>query len=237
MNDGDIRDLLADHALGLLEPDEVARVEAALAASLDLRREAAAVRSALYAVPLALRPEPTAPGAWQALLARVRSGGGANTVGETATAGEPSAATRRRPSSLALGAALAATLVLLAMSVGWGVAQQKRVALQAHEQAVVAYWMRVPGMHVVPLQEPDQPLPGVHPGIVCMLPDGRAMVLQPHRAPQGASYVLYGDTGSGQVELGRTRGTLIEFHTDGLQSVEVRVPGPQGGVVAKASLQ
>jgi len=260
----DVRELLADHVLGLLAPDEAARVEAALAASPELQAEAEGLRGALYAVPMALEPAPLAPGAWEGLLARVRAADGADgEVPGAAPAGAALRAPRTAPGAPAqralppgamppgaaadpgwrarrtrrLSLAVAAAVLLLGGSVAWGLLLHQRVALQAHEQAVVAYWMRIPGMQVVPLETPDGAVAGVHPGVVCVLPDGRAMVLQPHPAPGGAGYVLYGDTGTGQVELGRTSGTLIEFHADGLQGVEVAIPGPRGGVVAKASLQ
>jgi len=254
MRDDDIRELLADRALGLLEADEAARVDAALAASPALRAEAEELRGALYAVPLALEPEPLAPGAWEALAARVRAEDaaaeaarvpeGAPASGPGASLGGPRLGTARangapprpRRAARALAVALAAAVVLLAGSVGWGVLQQRRAALQAHEQAVLAYWMRVPDMRVIPLQTGPHVVAGVRPGVVCVLPDGRALALQPRRAPEGTGYVLYGDTGTGRVELGRTRGTLIEFHADGLRSVELAVPGPSGGVVATASL-
>lgn len=242
MSRDDVRDLLADHVLGLLPADAAARVEAALAGSSALRAEAEALRHALYAMPLALEPEPLAPGAWQALAQRVRSAGGRSAdAGAADAAGGPrplhprGAAPRRRPGR-ALPRALAIALVLLAGTAAWGALQHRRAALQVHEQATVAYWMRVPGMQVVPLVAAAPAVAGVHPGVVCLLPDGRGLVLQPHPAPAGAGYVLYGDTGTGRVELGSTRGTLIEFHAGGLRSVEVAIPGPRGGVVATAAL-
>lgn len=260
MSRDDVRDLLVDHALGVLDPEDAARVDAALAGSPALRAEVEALRSALYAVPVALEPEPLAPGAWRGVLTRIHGvAGGAEedttATADTATYGAKTGGADRRPAAagratfarparpggrrvrLTLSLALAAAVVLLAGSLAWGVQQQRRASSQAREQAIVAYWMRVPGMQVVPLQAAGQAPPGVRPGVVCVLPDGRAMVLQPHAAPEGNAYVVYGDTGSGRVELGRSRGTLIEFHADGLKAVEVAIPGPRGGVVAGASLR
>ena len=251
-----VRELLPDYLLGLLEPHEAARVDQALARSAELRTEADALRAALFALPEALEPEPPAPGSWETLLARVReerarsaiegpaverpaiSGtatgapGGAGTtppVPPPATAPSLAAARRRRP---VLAVALAVALTLLVGTAGWGALQQRRADLAAHEEAVVAYWMRIPDLSIVSLEA----VQGGHPGVACVLPDGRAMVLQPHAPSAGRSYVLYGLTGTGRVELGRTRGRLILFRADGLTGVELAVSGPSGGVVAKASL-
>lgn len=252
MSDTPVRDLLADRALGLLEPEDERRLQAALDASPELRAEAKALRSALYAVPVALDPATPAPGAWELLRARLHADGTDRTAAtaspKPAPAGDrtgpdalvaaaraPAARARPRPVRT-LSLALAALAAVVALTALWGVVQLRRATLQAHEQAVVAYWMRVPGMQVVPLQAVTEQGWSLRPGVVCVLPDGRAMVLQPHPAPTGRDYVLFGMTGTGRVELGSTRGTLIEFHAGGLQGVELAIPGPGGGVVAKASL-
>lgn len=256
--DAAVRELLPDYLLGLLEPSEAARVDEALRLSAALRAEADALRAALLALPEALDPEPPAPGSWETLLARVRqeragsatAGTGTDTRTDTDTGTEPppdpapqtGTATARpaarpaagaRPRRPVLAVALAIALALLVGTAGWGAVQQRRADLAAHEEAVVAYWMRIPGLSIVSL---DAVQGGYHPGVACVLPDGRAMVLQPHAPRAGRSYVLYGLTGTGRVELGRTRGRLILFRADGLTGVELAVSGPSGGVVAKASL-
>ena len=131
-----------------------------------------------------------------------------------------------------LAVALAIALALLVGTAGWGALQQRRADLAAHEEAIVAYWMRIPELSIVSLEA----VQGGHPGVACVLPDGRAMVLQPHAPRAGRSYVLYGLTGTGRVELGRTRGRLILFRADGLTGVELAVSGPSGSVIARASL-
>jgi hypothetical protein len=238
-----LRELLPDYLLGLLTPDEAARVGDALARSPELRAEADALRAALFALPEALEPEAPAPGSWETLLARVRSerpesprepAPGAPPVAPRA---EPAPAPgrsggpppSRRP---VLAVALAIALALLVGTAGWGALQQRRADLAAHEEAVIAYWMRDPELKIVPLEA----VRGGHPGVACVLPDGRAMVLQPHAPGAGRSYVLYGLTGTGRVELGRTRGRLLLFRADGLKGVELAVGGPSGGVVARADL-
>jgi len=238
-DDAPERELLADRLLGLLEPAEAARVDAALARSADLRAEADALRAALFALPEALEPSPPAPGSWEALRARVREARSAGAERAAATDREGAghdarpgaAAWPRRP---VLAVALAAALALLVGTAGWGALQQRRADLAAHEEAVVAYWMRNPELTIVSL---DAVPGGPHPGVACVLPDGRAMVLQPQAPRAGRSYVLYGMTGAGRVELGRTRGRLIVFRADGLDGVELEVSGPTGNsVVARASL-
>ncbi len=273
-DDANVRELLAEYLLGLLEPAEAARVDDALARSPDLRAEVDALRAALLALPEALEPEAPAPGSWEALRARVRAERpaagdttGTDTTGTDTTGTEtgndtarrtgpvggpprqapraparpadgrtlrppapPAGARARRP---VLAVALAVALALLVGTAGWGALQQRRADLAAHEEAVVAYWMRIPELSIVSLETVRG---DYHPGVACVLPDGRAMVLQPHAPRAGRSYVLYGLTGDGRVELGRTRGRLILFRADGLSGVELEVSGPTGGVIAKASL-
>ncbi|MEJ2289290.1 MAG: hypothetical protein P8Y02_11765, partial [Deinococcales bacterium] len=198
-----IRELLPDYVLGLLEPSEAARVERAVQRSAPLRAEAEALRAALYVVPEALEPEPQTPEAWETLLARVRSEPAVPAASE-----DPHAAATRAPAppraptgaagsarpqrgSPGLAVALAIALALLAGTAGWGALEHRRASLSAHEEAVVAYWMRYPGLRIVSLD----PVGDAHAGVVCVLPDGRAMALQPHAPSAGRSYVLYGVSG------------------------------------------
>ena len=240
-----IRELLPDYLLGLLTPDEAARVADALASSTELRAETDALRAALFALPEALEPEVPAPGSWETLLARVRSERSEPPQRPAPTAPPAAPPTAQRPPPVpgrpqsapharrpVLAVALAIALALLVGTAGWGALQQRRADLAAHEEAVIAYWMRIPDLRIVPLEA----VRGGNPGVACVLPDGRAMVLQPHAPGAGRSYVLYGLTGTGRVELGRTRGRLLLFRADGLTGVELAVSGPSGGVVARVAL-
>ena len=67
----DIRDLIPLHALGALDADEAARVEAAVAADPALAAELAAHRDAAAALGDALPPEPPAPAVRDRLMASV----------------------------------------------------------------------------------------------------------------------------------------------------------------------
>lgn len=235
-DDPRVRELLADHVLGLLGRDEAERVERALAASGELRAEADGLRAALLALPEALEPVTPGPEAWRALADRLRQDAAVPGADAAQRRSAPPPAQRRSapPRAVpALALALAVSVALLAGTAGWGAIQYGRAAQSGREEAIVAYWMRAPDLQITPLE----PVGDSHAGVVCVLPDGRAMVLQPHAPTAGADYVLYGNTEAGRMELGRTRGRLIEFRADGVQAVELTLAGPAGGPIGHAALR
>jgi len=75
-------------------------------------------------------------------------------------------------------------------------------------------------------------------GVVCLLPDGRGLVLRPSPAPDGAWYQVVGTGPEGDVELARGAGNLLTFDATGVERVEVRVldarRGGVGGVLDRA---
>lgn len=141
------------------------------------------------------------------------------------------------------GLALAASLALLVAVGAWGVQETRENARTADQQRVIAYWMRNPNLRIVSLEGvgAGAPVPGedaaaVPPGIVCVLPDGRAMMLQPYDAPHGSRYVLYGVGPEGRVRLGETTDRFLLFGADELAEVHVELEGAREGVVARADL-
>jgi len=73
-------------------------------------------------------------------------------------------------------------------------------------------------------------------GIVCVLPDGRALVFLAQRAPRRAEYVVLGGEG-GQVELARGQGNLLQFEAGTSDRVSVRLLTAAGDVTPVAWAQ
>jgi hypothetical protein len=240
---------LADYLLELMPAGEHDALTAELAADPALRRRLEALRRALFALPEALTHETPDAAAWERLRARLHDeaaapGGTAVSPAPGATAREipaPAAtppAARRAPRAWPAGRrplrwALAASLVLLLAAGGWGWQRAREVARLQREQRVVAYWMRNPDMRLTRLE----PAGELRAGVLCLLPDGRAMVLQPDRAPRGARWVLYGLTPSGREQIASAPGRLLLFRTDELTGVElVQASAEERITVAVATL-
>ena len=167
------------------------------------------------------------------------------------TAGNPASSThhsaephRRRARSRLVGLtlALAASLAMLAGVGAWGWRGSQERADLASEQRIIAYWMRNPNLRIVSLDGigPGRLVVGqeqaeVPPGVVCILPDGRGMLLQPYAAPPGSRYVLRGESSSGTIALGSTDGRFLLFEASGLDGVELALEGGRDEVVARAT--
>jgi anti-sigma factor RsiW len=238
------RDCIPEYLLGTLDASQATEVEAALAASPELRAEADALGRALFALPEALEPEPLPEDAWSRLRAAVAN----EALGPATGSTEPTADTgarsrsRGRPRVPAMALALAASLALLAGVGAWGIRGVQERAELANQQRIISYWMRNPELRIVSLQ-------GVGPGasiaegapaevpvgIVCVLPDGRAMMLQPYAAPSGSRYVLYGVGPGGRTELGATNDRFLLFDAADLRGVQLEVEGRVDAVVAEAT--
>ena len=227
-----VRDLLPEYLLGSLEDREAADVEAALAASPELRHEAESLAHALFALPEELDPAPLADDAWSRLHTTVATGAGtANTVARPP---------RDRLRGFAL--ALAAGLALLVAAGAWGWTAVQENADLADEQRIIAYWMRNPNLAIVALDgvgagatPVGAEAAEIPPGVVCILPDGRAMLLQPYAPPSGSRYVLYGRSALGLVRLGNTDDRFLLFDAEELAGVELALEGRRSGVVAEAA--
>src|SRR5690606_9857541 len=62
-----------------------------------------------------------------------------------------------------------------------------------------------------------------HLGVVCLLPDGRGLVLRPYPAPRGSWYQVVGTGPEGELELARSGGNVLTFDARGIEHLEVRV--------------
>lgn len=200
---------LLDHLLGLLDEQGERELQRELAASPELQAELAELREAFYALPEA-GPLETAPaGAWQAIRAR-------------RAARTPPAPHRGRARPWL---AAAAALALAAVGFGWGEWQRERAAQLDREQRVLAYWMLDPDMTILRLEPP----PGSETsGIVCLLPEGRTLLLQT-RPPSGRDrYRVWGTEGGQRTLIGETDGRMLVFDRGGFERIEVEI-GPPGG--------
>lgn len=164
--------------------------------------------------------------------------------GAGAAAGRAEGSAPRRPptsSRAANGARWAVGLVLVAAVVtagSWASLKAGEAAKLRDDQRILAYWMANPEMRLVSLDDPARPETATaRLGIVCVLPDGRALLLQPAAAPRGATYLVVGDGPSGSRELARGRDNLLQFDAGGVSSVEVVLAsGQERTVIAQAQL-
>lgn len=242
MDEHELRELLPEYVLGTLDPSLVAEIEHAMVRSPALREEARALAQVLYALPETLEPEPLPDGAWARLRDAAREEHRIEATGRVQRRGEVAAAeVRPRParpprdrsrSFRGMVAALVTALVLLVATGAWGLQASQHRARLANEERIIAYWMRDPELRIFPLQSvaagdasggsaPSK----VRLGVVCLLPDGRAMLLQPTDAPRGTRYVLYGDDPEGKVELGATRHRFLLFDGARLTGAELTLEG------------
>lgn len=234
-------ELLPEYLLGTLSDEQAERVEAALAASPALRREAEKLQSTLFALPEALEPEQLPDDSWTRLQAAVRrERSGPQDVGSKPGRHIPLLAPVHR--FRALGAALALCLVLLGAVGVWGWQGTQTAQQLADEQRIIAYWMRNPDLRILSLAgvgpglaQPDGARAAIPPGVVCILPDGRAMLLQPYAAPRGSRYVLTGLASGERVQLGSTEQRFLLFDAAGLDGVELALDGRLDQVVARVA--
>lgn len=154
---------------------------------------------------------------------------------------------RRYPPAMRVAARVAAAC-LFAACVTLGavfVVPARAVAELRSEQRLLAAWMSEPGMRLIALRGPASTTEAGPPrqdgrwddegygdtgllGIVCVLPDGRALVFQPEPAPRGSTYVVSGRGAGGEMELVRGGGALLRFAADGVDWVGVRLVSQAG---------
>ena len=210
------RDDLIALALGVLSPEEEARVQAALQADPDLLAEYNSDVAALHALPELLPPGQVPPGAAERLMARVRAEAQAAppaTPLPPVQVQEPSAEADagRRPWTLGLGAlGLAAALALF-------------FALRPPADPLTRY-AGMPGAVSQPLTGPDQ----TQIGQVVRLQDGSAFLYLSAAPPTDRVYQLWKIEGGAPVSLGVIdgQGTLVPDAPNGLTlAVSVEPPG------------
>ena len=142
----DIMDLMPAVALGVATPEEVARVEAAVAADPELARELASLRSAASVLALEAPPVDPPPGLKDRLMAEVRADAAAR-ASEPQVA-SPRRARPRRPGWLRTWPALAAATSAAAIALlGWNVALQTGDDPASVTSVAVAGTDAAPGIH------------------------------------------------------------------------------------------
>lgn len=188
----DLDALLAVHALGALEPDERAAVEAALAADPVARQQLAAYERATALLH-------TSDGPSTDVWARIQAATiDADDRADTVVVPFALPARRRRPLTRIVAAAAAvAALVALAL---WGTGtldQSYSPAPASDVQRAAQDALRVDGARRISLATPDGPVE------VVLLPDGRGFVLDADlpELVDGARYRLSALTEQGQVLL------------------------------------
>ena len=250
MSSDDVRDLLPQYLLGTLDADEAERVEAELASSAELQDEAEVWQNVLFSLPESFEPAPVDASEWHRLqkatfgVGRNVASRGRNDVQPSRSPravrqGNPPPAWLRPPWS---GALLAACVALVLALGGWGwLTAQERTRL-ADEQRIIAYWMRHPDLAIQSLQgvgpgavAAGAERPEISPGVVCVLPDGRAMVLQPYAPPRGTRYVVIGMRDGQRVELASSRQRLLLFDASGLSNVDLTLDGRRSETIATAT--
>lgn len=133
--------------------------------------------------------------------------------------------------------AAAATVVLVVAGLGvWGVQQASESARLRDDQRILAYWMGNPEMRLTALQ-PTGEAADPRLGVLCVLPDGRALILQPNPAGRGQTYVVVGRGSTGVRELARGDQNMIQFDVSGVDVVELRLEdGQSTSTLARATV-
>jgi hypothetical protein len=228
------------------EPDLAVAVEA-LPAGLDRLDVPAAAWGKLAAALDELGPGAAASGASSAgRWARAESDGAEPARATGLSPAEPvrpvvgGRSGWRGPRPLRWLAAAAVAVVIVGLGT-WGALQTGERARLIDEQRVLAYWMANPDLKMVALREVGAAgaqgaasQPG-RLGVVCILPDGRALLLQPAPAGRGTSYVVVsrGADGSAgdETDLGTGTGNVIRFDLAGAERVVVMLASADGGRV------
>lgn len=200
---------LIDHLLGLLPEDEEQALLRELADSPALQQELSGLREAFYALAEAGRIEAAPAAAWDAIRSGVRGSEDRHT---------PLSAPPRRWRDRALLALAAALVLTTGASLAWGGWQRSRALRLDQEQSVLAYWMLHPDVDIVAL---DPPQGEKRNGIVCLLPEGRTLLLQTHPPSSGGIYRVWGGSGADRTLIGETNGRMLVFDRTPFDRIEV----------------
>ena len=168
---------------------------------------------------------------------RTVTAAGSGTMGDRRTlprSGPRSGWNWTHPFTWLSAAAVAAVVIGLGT---WGLIQTGERARLSDEQRILAYWMANPDLRMVSLQAIGTAAPAGEAGqsgrlgVVCILPDGRALLLQPTPAGRGKSYVVVGSTAdpeAAQTVLGSGAGNVIRFELAGAERVVVLLASADG---------
>lgn len=195
----DLRELLPDYALGLLEGEEKAQLEQALQSSPELQAELSELRAVLYRLPESLPPVAPPPRVWAQVQRRV---------------------SRRR--DFLRWAAVA--LILLGLG-GFGVEQHRHYRALAEEQAKLARWLSDPEVKWQPIQN-DQ---GQAFGTMLWREEGPCLMVMREPPPRGKVYQAWGRKhGAPPVSLGVFTGRVFETNYEGFDLMGISLEPPGG---------
>jgi anti-sigma-K factor RskA len=197
----DLRELLPDYALGLLEGEEKTRLEQALQTSPELQKELAELRAVLFKLPESLPPVTPPRRVW----AQVR---------------------RRAFPRRDFLRWIAAALVLVGLGWGgWGVEQYHRYRVLAEEQARLARWLSDPEVKWQLIKN-DQ---GQAFGAMLWREEGPCLMVLREPPPPGKVYQAWGrKSGEKPVSLGVFSGRIFETNYEGFDLMGVSLEPPGG---------
>lgn len=197
----DLRELLPDYALGLLEGEEKVRLEQALQSSAELRQELAELRVVLLRIPESLRPEVPPPGVWAKI--------------------QHKAFPRR---NFLRWVAVAAVLIVLGLG-GWSLDQYHRYRALAEEHAKVARWLADPEAKWRLIRNAE----GKSFGTMLWTEDGRCLMILSEPPPAGKVYQAWGRKTEGDpISLGVFTTRVFETSYEGFAFVGVSLEPPGG---------
>lgn len=228
-------DMLYDYVAGDLTPGQAREVERHLESCPSCRVEIERMGAALVAMVEGLAPASPPAGAWNAIEDRIRRSAAApsGTAPDDArppviTAPPPRSA---RPSPWQ-GFAIAASLVLAAIGISWGVVQQRTVVeLRQQQQALIedqaqlARWLTRDDVRAASISADSAPTIGS----VLFRSDGRALIVLDESAPPASSFQVWGQLADSSVEsLGVVEGRTHEVETQGYAGIAISLE-PEGG--------
>lgn len=197
----DLRELLPDYALGLLEGEEKARLEQALQSYPELRQELLELQAVLLRLPESLPPVLPPPRAWASIRQRAF------------------------PRRNFLGWA-AAALVLVGLGLGgWGVGFYRQYQALAEEQTRVARWLADPEVKWQLIKNSE----GQAFGTMLWREEGPCLMVLREPPPPGRVYQAWGrKSGADPVSLGVFSGRVFETNYEGFDFMGVSLEPPGG---------
>lgn len=197
----DLRELLPDYALGLLEGEEKAQLEQALQSSPELRQELTELREVLLRLPESLPPVAPPPRVWVQIQHK----------------------THPRRNFLRW---VAAMLVLLGLGLGgWGVGLYRQYQTLAQEQAKLARWLADPEVKWQLIKNSE----GLSFGTMLWREEGPCLMVLREPPPPGRVYQAWGrKNGEEPVSLGVFSGRVFETDYEGFDFMGVSLEPPGG---------
>ncbi|MCX7782846.1 MAG: anti-sigma factor [Meiothermus sp.] len=197
----DLRELLPDYALGLLQGEEKAQLEQALQSSPVLRQELLELQAVLLRLPEGLPPVAPSPRVWAQIQQR--------------------AFPKRKFLPW-----VAAALVLLGLGLGgWGVGLYQHYQALVEEQAKVTRWLADPEVKWQLIKNSE----GQAFGTMLWREEGPCLMVLREPPPAGKVYQAWGrKSGADPVSLGVFSGRVFETDYEGFDFMGVSLEPPGG---------